>query len=305
MHPSTNRVYAEDAPRLTVAELSVFGISGAVEEHLGGVPYVVFSADGPADVSNVSGAYALFTVEDGGLLRPVPMRPLARFDDDLITIPKYPGKTNEQFTRLLLNVTVLAAGLPLESRLTVLDPVCGRGTTINQALMYGYDGIGLEIEGKDVDAYSAFLRAWLQRKRLKHRASMDHIRQNRKRIGRRLSVTIAGDQEVTVYHADTTRALDFLRPRCADVIVADLPYGVAHRLDRRNPLELLAAAIPEWVELVRPGGAVGISWNLRVAPRAEAAAVLAGAGLDVADTPDFAHRVDQTITRDILVARLP
>ena len=35
--------------------------------------------------------------------------PLARedrFDDDLLTIPKYPGKTNEQFTRLLLNVTL-------------------------------------------------------------------------------------------------------------------------------------------------------------------------------------------------------
>ena len=41
---------------------------------------------------------------------------LARLDDDLITIPKYPGKTNEQFTKLLLNVTVLSSASAALSR---------------------------------------------------------------------------------------------------------------------------------------------------------------------------------------------
>ena len=67
-----------------------------------------------------------------------------------------------------MNVTVLAAGRRLDGPLTVLDPLCGRGTTINQALMYGYDGIGIELDGKDVDAYAAFLKTWLRRKRIKH-----------------------------------------------------------------------------------------------------------------------------------------
>ena len=52
--------------------------------------------------------------------------------------------------------------------LTVLDPLCGRGTTLNQALMYGYDAAGVELDGKDVEAYAAFLQTWLKRKRIKH-----------------------------------------------------------------------------------------------------------------------------------------
>ena len=50
----------------------------------------------------------------------------------------------------------------LDRRLVVLDPLCGRGTTLNQALMYGYDAIGIDTDGKDFDIYSAFIRTWLQ-----------------------------------------------------------------------------------------------------------------------------------------------
>src|SRR5262249_39929915 len=117
--PSSNRVYAEAAPRLTRAELSIFGstvLSTApgeiAEERIGGVPYVVFDGElsepDLAYLANVSSIYALFE-RVGDLLRPVPITPLGHFDDDLITIPKYAGKTNEQFTRLLLNVTLLAS----------------------------------------------------------------------------------------------------------------------------------------------------------------------------------------------------
>lgn len=76
------------------------------------------------------------------------------------------------------------------------------------------------------------------------------------------------------------------------MIVTDAPYGVAHgsRTDHglsRSPLELLTAAVPVWRELLRPGGALGLSWNTHVAPRAQAEAVLADAGLRVLDGPGF------------------
>ncbi|HEY8471383.1 MAG TPA: SAM-dependent methyltransferase [Natronosporangium sp.] len=323
--PSSNRVYAGEAPRLTEAELSVFGsaVLGArprdlARLQLGGVTYVGFVTDEPltdrdlAYLSNVSSAYALFAVEDGELLRPLPVTPLARYDDDLITIPKYAGKTNEQFTRLLLNVTVLGsdrAGELLDRRLVVLDPLCGRGTTLNQALMYGYDAIGIEVDGGHVDAYSAFLRTWLRRKRLKHTVELNPVRQEHKRIGRRLVATLAptkaayrnGDtQRVTVLHADTVQARRLLRAGCCDVIVTDTPYGIAHRA---RTVELLKAAVPGWVELLRRGGAIGLSFNTHVVGRDEVAALLAGAGLTVVATPDFSHWVDQGITRDLIVAR--
>jgi tRNA G10 N-methylase Trm11 len=200
----------------------------------------------------------------------------------------------------------------LDRRLVVLDPLCGRGTTLNQALMYGYDAIGIDSDGKDHEAYSAFLRTWLKRKRIRHRADTHPVRRERKVVARQLEVTI-GEQRLSAFHADTLIARQLLRANCCDVIVADTPYGVAHGSRTagalsRKPLELLTTALPGWVELLRTGGALGISWNTHVASRSAAAEVLEKAGLQVLDTPayrDFEHWVDQAITRDILVARKP
>jgi hypothetical protein len=44
--------------------------------------------------------------------------------------------------------------------------------------------------------------------------------------------------------------------------------------DTRSPLDLLVSAVPGWAKLLKPGGAIGL-----------------------------AHRVDQAINRDVLVAR--
>ncbi|TDB93746.1 SAM-dependent methyltransferase [Micromonospora fluostatini] len=338
--PSTNRVYADAAGRLARAELEIFAGSGVLDaaptragtDRIAGVEYLTFDVPDPglgerdlAYLANLSAAYALFERVGETLLRPVPLWPLARYDSDLITIPKYPGKTNEQFTRLLLNATLLAsASAPamLDRRLVVLDPLCGRGTTLNQALMYGYDGIGVEHDGKDVDSYAAFLRTWLKRKRLKHSAELTPVRRDRKLVARRFEAVLApsreahqaGDtQRVTLLHTDTLRAREALRPRCADLVVTDAPYGVAHgsRTGRelsRSPLDLLTAAVPVWRELLRPGGALGLSWNTHVTPRRAAEAVLTGAGLRVVDGPGYlglSHRVDQAIERDVLVAVAP
>jgi SAM-dependent methyltransferase len=324
--PSANRVYAEAAGRVAAAELAVFANAGVLtgpltridRTQIGGVGYLTFDSDlsagDAAHLSNLSAAYALFERVGGDLLRPVALRPLRHFDDDLITIPKYAGKTNEQFTRLLVNVTVLAsasAGRLLDGGLTVLDPLCGRGTTLNQALMYGYDGIGIELDGKDVDAYAAFLRTWLRRKRIKHVTDMHPVRRDKRLVARRFEAFVAGKRKVVVLHADTLHAREVLKAGCADVIVTDAPYGVAHGsrtpsgLSRR-PLDLLAAAAPVWADLLRPGGALGMSWNTHVAARADAAKALAGAGLEIVEGPGYdslAHRVDQAIHRDVLVAR--
>ena len=202
--PSANRVYADQASRIAVAELAAFApvLSSELAEievtGIGGVEYLTFTAElRPRDISyisNLSAAYALFERVEDELLRPLALTPLARYDSDLITIPKYAGKTNEQFTKLVLNLTLLASASAqrmLDGHLTVLDPLCGRGTTLNQALMYGYDGIGVEIDGKDVEAYKLFLQTWLKRKRLKHTAELVPVRRQGRRAARRLEVTLA------------------------------------------------------------------------------------------------------------------
>jgi SAM-dependent methyltransferase len=334
--PSANRVYAGASIELTRAELAVFGaavlggaLSDAVPTELGGVPYLEFEADRLSSraisfVANVSGCYALFELTEG-LLRPVDLQRLDRYDDDLITIQKYPGKTNEQFTKLLLNVTLMASAFAaemLDRKLSVLDPLCGRGTTLNQALMYGYDAAGVDLDQKDFEAYTTFIKTWLKRKRIKHKADYDGpVRREGKTVARRVQVSLAASrdefkvgqaQRLDVVCADTTKAPEFFKAGTFDLLVTDAPYGIQHGSRSsaaglaRRPQELLAAAAPGWARLLRPGGAVGVAWNTLVAPREEAASILADAGLEPVESgpyQQFRHRVDQAIVRDILVAR--
>ena len=64
--------------------------------------------------------------------------------------------------------------------------------------------------------------------------------------------------------------------------------------------------LPGWIGVLAPGAALGLSWNARVMGRAELVSRLQAAGLDVLDGPlfrAFEHRVDQSIQRDLVVAR--
>lgn len=314
--PAANRVYAAAAVGLTVAELGVAALSrlaatDIAEARIAGVPYVTFTADTPdlATLGLLSSGHAMFAVE-GDLLRPVELPRPDVLDDDLTTIPKYAGKTNEHFTRLLLNVTLLSSSRT--GHLRVLDPLCGRGTTLNQALVYGFDAAGIDADGKDLAAYATFLRTWLQRKRVKHRLELEPVRENRKVVARRLTASLPG-QELVAYAADTVEGMRFLRRESVDLVVTDAPYGVQHGSRsggglRRGPAELLDAAVPGWTRTLRPGGAMGIAWNTNVASREDLAAILTGAGLTVRDEPPylgFRHRVDQAIVRDLIVATKP
>ena len=333
--PSANRVYARAASGLTEAELGALGetvlagrLGEVATERVAGVEYVTFEGAlddvALAHVANVSTALALFE-RVGDVLRPVELHRLDRLDDDLLTILKYQGKTNETFTKLLLNVTVLAsasAGRMLTERLRVLDPLCGRGTTLNQAISYGWHAAGIDLDTADFEAYAAFLPRWLKDKRLKHSATTARLRRDGRTLGRRLDVELATSKQawadgdtitVTTALADTQEAAQVFRASSFDVVVTDAPYGVQHGSRaggglQRRPSELLAAALPGWVRLLRPGGAVGIAVNVNTSPRSEVLALLGDAGLDPRDTPayrGFEHRVDQAILRDVVVGVKP
>lgn len=335
--PSANRVYARTAARMAANEIRVFSahaLDGAVEAvaeaAFGGVPYLTFRSDSLSArdlrlLANLSSLYALFALR-GELLEPIAVQRLDRYDDDLVTILKYVGKTNEQFTKLLLNVTAAVAlepGRLLDGQVKVLDPMCGRGTTLNQAAMYGWDAFGVEVDKRDFEAYSAFVQRWLKDKRLKHTAVQSRVKREGRGVGQRTRVEFAATKErhragdlqvLEIVNADTLRSGEVFRKGAFDLVVTDAPYGVQHaavkdtRALARRPTEVLEAAVPVWAGLLRRGGAVGISWNRYTTSRAELVAMLADAGLDVMDSApflDFEHRVDQAINRDLIVARKP
>ncbi len=339
--PSSNRVYAGAAPAVTSAELRVLGLEAlgatVTDVHptsLAGVPYLEVTLDGEPRVEvlgQLAAVHALFCRE-GELLRPVPLARTERFDDDLLSIPKYPGKTNEQLTRVLLNVTLASTAWAPDMasrRFSVLDPMAGRGTTLSWALTLGHDTAGVEIERREVEAYSAFLRTYLRRKRVKHQIDLRPLRRNGTHVADFLDAQLAADkdayragerQSLELYAADTMATPELFGRRRFDVVVTDAPYGVAHGSRSgaggvgrgagrdRSPAAILAAAIPGWATVLRTGGALGIAWNTHGLAREELARICAGAGLVVCDDGPYlelAHRVDAGIHRDLLVARKP
>ena len=341
--PSANHVYAEQAPTMAVAELAVTTtVENPERTAMAGVEYVGFGADAldPAAIARQSSALALFE-RAGELLRPVQLPAVQVIDDDLLTITKYAGKTNEMFTRLLLHVTcaqVRTAGperpvLPGGVRqLDVLDPMAGRGTTLQAAWLMGHNGFGVETDERAVEQLAAFMKTYLRRKRLRHKADAAPVRREGRVIGRRFEVTahpgvatgghdaLEGAPALTmsVLTGDTRDSAGLFGRRRFDAIVTDAPYGIVHgarsakgnREGRgdRSPAALLAQAIPVWAAQLRAGGALGIAWNTFGLTRDDLAAICADAGLEVCPGPaweQFSHRVDSSIRRDLIVARKP
>jgi hypothetical protein len=329
--PSGNRVYAGTADDLMAAELAVLLQAGGATARdieptsIAGVAYLRVASphlDPPLAqaLGLLSGFFAAYEHSDGRLTPVAVARP-DLFDNDLVTIPKYPGKTNEQFTRLLLNVTLASVRRDPSPSRSVLDPLCGRGTTLSTGLLLGHEVSGIEGDLKSVEAYAAFLKTYLRRKRLKHTADMVPVRREGKALGRRLDLEVrpagatAGPLRLIVYSGDTRQSASLYGKRRFDAVVTDAPYGVVHGSHSdvrgvsgkrdRSPAGLLREAIPVWSSQLRSGGALGLSWNTYGLSREDIGSIAVDAGLTpLSEGPylRFGHRVDAGVYRDVFVA---
>ena len=238
-----------------------------------------------------------------------------------MTIPKYPGKTNEQFTRLLLNVTLASSSSPVGPA-AILDPLCGRGTTLSTGLILGHDVYGVEADLKDLESYAAFLRTYFRRNRLRHSVSMTPVQREGRSLGRRLELEVTPPGRptplrLTAFSGDARSSAALYGLRRFDAIVTDAPYGVVHasqsdaagRAARdRSAAGLLIEAIGVWAGQLKAGGALGISWNTYGVPRerlAEAATAHRLEPRQEGPYRELGHRVDASIPRDIFIAVKP
>lgn len=330
LDPSANRVYRQATARLAAAELAVTTdfVSDITVDRLGNAPALRFRADEVDELALANQSSQLVTFEQAdGRLAPLELPRVEVLEDDLLTIQKYQGKTNEAFTRLLLHLTCSQVRRP--GPLTVLDPLAGRGTTLLAAWLAGHHGYGVEADDKAFEALAGYLKTYLRTKRLKHSADITPVRRDGRNLGRRLDVTVRlgapthdrparpglPNLELTVFTGDARDSAALFGRRRFDAIVTDAPYGVVHGAQRtratrgerqrdRSPAELLGEVVGVWASQLRPGGALGIAWNTFSLPRAELARVLTEAGLTVRGEGawlDFAHRVDSAINRDLMV----
>ncbi len=340
-NPGHNRVYFETSLQLAQAEFLLaarrFSVvcGGAGLETICGVPYFIFQTEGELSsgdirkLSALSFVYALFSLKREGrevLLRPI-LRTDERFVDESIgTILKYTGKTNELFTRMMIHIAQLSQETGEEDGLRLLDPVAGKGTTLYEGLIRGFDVYGVEVGEKVTAEAYHYLKRFLETARYKFTFKTVRISgENKSFSAARHTFLIAkskedaknGNQKTAEFIAgNSMHAQLFFKKNFFHMIVGDLPYGVQHgnvtaekrSSLTRNPSELLEACLPAWKQVLKPGGAVVLAWNSNVLPREKMTAIFERHGFRVLQEGpylEFAHRVDQSIRRDILAAVKP
>lgn len=259
-------------------------------------------------------------IQPDGALCPLYGRKAALIGEDMSGILKYKGKTAETFTRLLLNVARLSGAYALEEGpLDVLDPICGRGTALLEAINAGDNALGLDVDGKAIDELRAFLKRYLTYHKLKHSITTGSLTAQ----GKAYPVCqVLTARDAVAYKSGDTRTIgtvvcdtllaDKLMPRRRfHIIAGDLPYGVQHAPHAssgrgRSPIESFTAqAVPVWAKLLAPGGVLALSFNTYTLSRQALREQMRMSGLDVMEGGSYdamEHWVEQAVNRDVAVA---
>lgn len=324
--PHTNSRYQEAVLPLSVCELSLM-LSGDLDseprvERIAGAQFLCFdSALGPDAVCEALRDHAhLFLLtelkKDGGMM-PVGTRREAYLGEDLPGILKYKGKTNEVFTRFLINMALYSSAFRHEPRIRMFDPMCGRGTALFEAVNRGWDAVGSDINRQDIHEAEVFFKRYLEYHKFKHQLKQSGMTLPGKRSVARKQALFANVPEA--FKAGDVRELSLINADIADVCEAfpqksfhisaiDLPYGVQHDSAARGkpePLDkLLGRALPGIRRCLLPGSAVALSFNVNNLPRERALALLEQAGFEPMRGPCYdrlAHWVEQAVTRDLAV----
>lgn len=344
-HPGHNRVYYESSRELALAELtsaipklegSDFELS---ESQLGGISYISLKAETELSIQelkllgSLSFVYALFResqLNDQACLIPLENPFSFAMDEKFSSLMRYSGKTNELFTRFMINLAALSSDFNPLDRLRLVDPVAGKGTTLIEGALRGYDTFGVEIQKKAQHEGYSFIRTYLKRERYTFRAErrqvsgakgteaiyMDGIEYARNRAA--FENPDDPPREIGMICGNTLELNQYFKKGSFHLLVGDLPYGVQHgsRTQKgkarqpplRNPSELLGEALPSWLSVLTSGGCMVLAWNSLVSPRAEMIAAAARHGLNPVGGDHLerlSHRVDQSIRRDVLVFRKP
>lgn len=109
-----------------------------------------------ARLSFVQGCYRIHNNH----LEPLAQEGEFHLHEDFVFGSKYKGKTSETLTQLLINVGLAAIGNPAAKKVKLLDPMCGRGTTLFWAARYGMKAKGIEQDPKALDDIRRNFKKW-------------------------------------------------------------------------------------------------------------------------------------------------
>lgn len=341
-HPGLNRVYAQQAAALGAQELQAvagvcnLAIKNVEPAHLAGIDYLMFECENEADsaqlhaIARLSVFFALFERVQDNTLKPVEAKPSFAFAENLVTLLKYSGKTNEQFTHLMVHVAQCASRSRRNqtTKAWLLDPLCGKGTTLYTAMRFGFNAVGVELHDTWVHEAQNFLKQYFERGFYKHkRVIQKQMDAEHRKIADLTSYSYALDKEsfkrqdfmqVQVVRADTLLANQILPHQRFDFLVTDLPYGIQHGSHNaqaaktglsnftRNAVSLVDKALDGWINCLKNGASIVLAYNALTTPGEKLTQVLEKHQLTIINDKGFTgykHHVDQSIERDLIIAR--
>lgn len=295
--PRAEAAFFADVLRIAQAELSL--VTGLESElwQMGDLRFLRVEAQTPEPFARLSCVQGAFEWQDG-LLRPLALDAGFHLHSDFVWGEKYRGKTNETLTQLLIN---LALGGRNPQGLRLLDPMCGRGTSLLWALRYGMEAVGVDRDASSLPEMRRALKKWSKVHRQKHKLSEGWVQKtNRSGIGKHLDFE-AGPRLRAIL-GETGDLRDLVHRKRFDLIVTDAPYGVQHQgsKDKRSPEETLLGAVAGWAESLNGGGRLAMAFNSYMPKRAVLEDACQDAGLVVMPT-DLEHRMSESILRDVLL----
>lgn len=307
INPESKSAYFHNVQHVTEQELKlVIGDAGLTYVSEGGLDFIDInvSHDRIPELLRLSFVQGVFELVEG-LMKPLDQTPLWRVHEDFVFGSKFKGKTNERLTQLLLNAGLASIDNTKFETTKVLDPMAGRGTTLFWAIRYGLRAWGIEQDAKAYDDVRQIIKKWSKIHRQKHQLKDGFVgKPNRQNKGKFLDWQVENSAFRFVI-GDSRDAATLMKEKF-DLIISDLPYGVQHHTTEqtRNPLAVVEQSLPGWVDRLKKGGAIVLAFNANIPKRGAMVSALTGAGLEVLPF-EAAHRMSESIVRDIVIAKKP
>ena len=287
-----------------------------------GMDWIDFECDalderGVRELARSAHLYLLSEMHEGGMLRPVSSSEEAWLGADLPYILKYKGKTNETFTRFIINLALCASGFAGGDTLSLIDPMCGRGTTLFEAVNRGWNAMGTDVQAADVDEAGKFFKKYLEYHRIKHTMAKKSLTVKGKEAAAVKEFAFAKDaaqfkagqsRTLRTAVADSGRLSEIGLKKQFHLLATDLPYGVQHApggQKGKSLQQMVKDVLPAWKEALKPGGAMALSFNTNTLKLDFVRQAMEEAGLKVMTGPGYdglEHWVEQAISRDVAVA---
>jgi len=238
------------------------------------------------------------------ILQPLDLSSDFFLHEDFVFGFKYKGKTNEILTQMLINVGLKSIQYSSLENVKLLDPMCGRATTLLWAMRYGIKAKGIEHDPKALADIKQNVKKISKIHRQKHDFKDGFVggKASKKQEGKFIDF-YAQSSSMRVISGDSKNTAKLLNTKEKfDLIVSDIPYGIHHftTQNTRNPLEAIKESIDSWKSVLKKEGSIVISFNNYLPKRKELIELFESFNMKALDF-NSAHRMSESIVRDIVI----